>query len=67
MPEIKIAFDLHDFSLRATELQFADGSTMRNDFTNAVLNPKLDEQMFEPKTPADYKVTEPLKGKMPAR
>jgi outer membrane lipoprotein-sorting protein len=63
MPQIKIAFDTENFSLRATELQFADGSTMRNDFTNAVLNPKIDQQMFSPAIPADYKVSEPLKGK----
>ena len=67
MPQIKIAFDTRDFSLRATELQFADGSTMRNDFTNAVLNPKLEEKMFSPAIPADYKVSEPLKGKSSSR
>ena len=61
MPQIQIAFSTADFSLRATELQFADGSRMRNDFTNAVLNPKLDEQMFAPKIPGDYKIVEPLK------
>src|SRR5882672_3647388 len=33
MPRIKIAFATGDFSLRSTELQFADGSSMRNDFT----------------------------------
>src|SRR5262249_7848047 len=67
MPQIQIAFDFHDFSLRATELEFADGSRMRNDFTNAVLNPKLDEQMFSPRIPNDYKVSEPLKGKTLSR
>jgi outer membrane lipoprotein-sorting protein len=61
MPQIKIAFDTQDFSLRATELQFADGSTMRNDFKDPVLNPKLDESLFTPQIPADYKVIEPLK------
>jgi len=61
MPQIKIAFDVRDFSLRANELQFADGSTMRNDFINPVLNPKLEESTFSPQIPADYKVVEPLK------
>src|SRR6266545_2384660 len=60
MPQIKVAFATNDFSLRATELQFADGSTMRNDFTNAVLNAKLDESLFAPKLDADYKLLEPL-------
>jgi outer membrane lipoprotein-sorting protein len=62
MPQIKIAFDTKDFSLRATELQFADGSTMRNDFYNAVMNPKLDEEIFAPKIESDFKVVEPLKS-----
>ena len=34
---------------------------MRNDFEHAELNPKLDEQMFNPPIPPDYKVIEPLK------
>src|SRR5262249_11440683 len=32
IPRIEIGFDTGDFSLRSTELQFADGSSMRNDF-----------------------------------
>ena len=61
MPQIRIAFALADFSLRATELRFADGSIMRTDFTNAVLNPKLDDSIFSPKLESDIKVVEPLK------
>jgi outer membrane lipoprotein-sorting protein len=61
MPQIKIEFDVKDYSLRGTELQFADGSTMRNDFKNAVLNPQLDAKLFDPEIPGDFKVVEPLK------
>lgn len=61
MPQIKIDFDTKNSSLRATELQFADGSTLRNDFKNAELNPIIDPQMFAPQIPSDYKVIEPLK------
>jgi outer membrane lipoprotein-sorting protein len=61
MPLIKIAFSPQDLSLRATELQFADGSSMRNEFTNQQLNPKLDELLFNPPISADYKIIEPLK------
>jgi outer membrane lipoprotein-sorting protein len=61
IPRIKIAFNSKDLSLLGTELQFSDGSTLRNDFKNAVLNPSLDAQMFSPQIPADYKVVEPLK------
>lgn len=62
MPRIRIAFDATDFSLRATELQFADGSTLRNTFTNAELNPKLDESRFATEVDAGYQVVEPLKS-----
>jgi outer membrane lipoprotein-sorting protein len=62
MPEIKIAFSLNDFALLATELQFADGSTMRNRFTNSVLNPKIEPDLFDPKIPPDFKIVEPLKS-----
>jgi outer membrane lipoprotein-sorting protein len=63
MPHIKIAFATTDFSLRSTELQFADGSRMRNDFTNAVMNPTLDDSLFTFKLHPDFKVTEPLTPK----
>jgi len=60
MPQIRIEFDLKNFSLRATTLQFADGSSLRNDFSNAVLNPPIDQQPFSPEIPKDYKVVDPL-------
>jgi outer membrane lipoprotein-sorting protein len=63
MPVIKIGFDPTSFALRSTELQFADGSTMENVFTNAVLNPKIDESKFNPQIESDWKMTEPFKGK----
>jgi outer membrane lipoprotein-sorting protein len=63
MPHIKIAFATSDFSLRATELQFADGSRMRNDFTNAVMNPKLDDSVFASDLDPTFKVIEPLTQK----
>jgi outer membrane lipoprotein-sorting protein len=61
MPELRIGLATNDFSLASTELVFVDGSRMRNDFTNAVLNPALDEKLFEWSPPADFKIIEPLK------
>jgi outer membrane lipoprotein-sorting protein len=61
MPQIKIAFGTNDFVLRATELQFADGSTMRNDFRKPKLNEKLDESLFSPRLDENFKIVEPLK------
>ena len=62
MPQIRLAFSTNDFSLRTTELSFADGSTMRNDFKDPVLNPHIDDQSFTPALGADFKITEPLKN-----
>ena len=62
MPELKIEFSVKDSQPRATELKFADGSTMRNDFTNALLNAPLPPALFQPALPEDFKVTEPMRG-----
>jgi outer membrane lipoprotein-sorting protein len=61
MPKIEVDFDTKENLLRGTELEFADGSTMRNDFSNIVTNPQIDQQQFSPAIPTDYKVIEPMK------
>jgi outer membrane lipoprotein-sorting protein len=61
MPELRIGLATNDFSLASTELVFVDGSRMRNDFTNAVLNPTLDEKLFKWTPPPDFKITNPFK------
>ena len=61
IPQIKIDFDIKTHALLGTELEFADGSSMRNDFTNEALNPPAEPQRFEPQIPPDYKVVEPFK------
>jgi outer membrane lipoprotein-sorting protein len=61
MAEIGITVRTNDFSLAATEMKFADGSRMRNDFTNVVLNPVLDEGLFDAKLEAGVTVVEPLR------
>jgi len=60
MPHIEIDFDTNNFLLSSTELQFRDGSTMRNDFHDVRLNPKLPPKIFAPTIPTDYTVAEPL-------
>jgi outer membrane lipoprotein-sorting protein len=62
MPQVAIEFDIKSSSLLATELQFADGSSLRNDFSNATLNPSIDLEKFSPLIPSDYQVVEPLKS-----
>jgi len=60
MPELRLGLSSSNFSLTATELTFADGSSMRSDFTNAVMNPTLSTNLFVWKAPEDFKVTSPL-------
>lgn len=36
MSEVQLSIRTNDFSMAANQLRFADGSTLRNDFTNAV-------------------------------
>ncbi len=60
MPELRLGLATNDYSLVSTEMIFVDGSQMRSDFTNAVVNPPLDKKLFEWAPPADYQVTEPL-------
>ena len=59
MPRLTVAFATNDFSLRSTGLTFADGSTLRNEFTNAVANPALPPGLFVAPTGADFKIVEP--------
>ena len=61
IPKIQVVLSTNDFSLRATELQFPDGSTLRNDFIHPELNPKIDDSLFQPQLGSDYKMIEPLK------
>jgi len=61
MSEVQIFLRTNDFSMAANQLQFADGSILRNDFTNAVANPSVLPNAFAADIPADYEVVEPMK------
>lgn len=60
MPELRLGLATNDFSLASTEMVFVDGSRLRSDFTNAVLNPGLDREIFKAEPPAGFKIIEPL-------
>ena len=60
MPELHLGLATHGYSLVSTEMIFMDGSRMRSDFTNAVVNPKLDKNIFGWLPPPDFKVSEPF-------
>lgn len=61
MTEIHVTVHTNDFAPVATELRFSDGSHMRSDFTNAVLNAPLPEGIFDAKVGEGYTVVEPLR------
>lgn len=69
MSEIDISFNPSKEELLSTKMVFADGSSMRNDFTNQTLNPPLEPALFSTAAPDDFKVVKPLekpvKGKNP--
>lgn len=67
MPGLQVELATNSFSLAATELVFTDGSRMRTDFTNAVVNPNVDRAIFEWTPPPDHKVTEPFASKGQSR
>ena len=60
MKEIRVGLATNDSSLVSNELVFVDGSSMRNDYTNAVLNPKLDAGLFKWKPEPGFNITEPM-------
>jgi outer membrane lipoprotein-sorting protein len=60
MPEVRVTFATNDFALRATQLRFADGSRMRNEFRDARRNPPLEESLFRPVLGEGYEIIEPL-------
>lgn len=61
MDQVELFLRTNDFSMAANQLRFADGSIMRNDFTNTAKNPVIPPHSFHAEIPADYKIIEPLK------
>jgi outer membrane lipoprotein-sorting protein len=63
MKEMILVFNEISKSIIATELRFADGSILRNDFSNERKDPAIAPELFAPEIPPDYKVTQPGAGK----
>ena len=59
--EVIIGFHTNDYIIASTEMKFADGSKLHNDFINVVVNQPPDPKLFEAAVPTDYTVSEPLK------
>ena len=62
LPKLRIVLSATHATLQATELVFADGSSMRNDFSEAQINPPLDPQTFHLTLGPEVTVTEPLRN-----
>jgi outer membrane lipoprotein-sorting protein len=59
MPRIQLEIDRASLLLVATEIEFADGSIMRNDFTNIIVNPPLAGDLFTPVIDPSFRIVEP--------
>ncbi len=58
--EVRVGLATNDYGLRATELVFADGSRMHNEFRGARADLPVEPERFRAPVGADYTVTEPL-------
>lgn len=61
LPQITVSIETNQFHLQATELQFADGSILRNEFTTSEVNTPIDSSTYQPQLGPEFKITEPLK------
>ena len=59
LEQVQLEFHASTLELMATQMSFKDGSTLRNDFSNAVANPAIAEGQFRPEIPTGFKVTTP--------
>lgn len=57
MPEIRVELSTNDFSLRANEVVFTDGSKMRDEFRSPQVNQPVDAGLFTPPIGPGFKVT----------
>jgi outer membrane lipoprotein-sorting protein len=60
IPELRLGVAPEENRLCYTSLKMADGSLMRQDYTNAVVNPTRYDAPFTWTPPPDYQVVEPL-------
>lgn len=58
MPRLTLGIGAGDYLLRSTELFFADGSSMRNEFMNGVFDPAVSNQ-FDLTLPEGFVLVEP--------
>lgn len=57
---ILIGFHTNDYIIADSQMEFSDGSTLRNDFNNVIFNQRMNPDLFATNVPPDYSVVEPL-------
>jgi outer membrane lipoprotein-sorting protein len=58
---VSLTFQTNVFSLASSEIVFADGSRLHNQFTRSVSNQPLPPDLFATNLPPDFKLVEPFK------
>lgn len=58
LAKVGLEFDARVLDLKATEVEFADGSTMRTEYRNPSANPDLPDTLFHLDLPSDVRVSE---------
>ena len=59
LPTIELTLATNGFHLLATQVTFADGSTLRNDYRDAQINPPVEDARFEPPIEPGYQGSRP--------
>jgi len=60
LERVNIEVSADDLGLMATEFVFPDGSSMRNEFADAIANAPLDDDLFVIEMGDDWEIEEPL-------
>ena len=57
---VVMGFHTNDYVIAESQMNFSDGSTLRNDFSDVVFNQDMDPKLFATNVPPDYTVAEPM-------
>jgi outer membrane lipoprotein-sorting protein len=57
---VVMGFHTNDYVIAESQMNFSDGSTLRNDFTDVVFNQDMDPKLFATNVPPNYTVAEPM-------
>ena len=61
--EVVLRLSLATWTLSSSSLQFADGSSLRNDYRDVKQNPPIEPDLFRPEVPPSFKIVGPAPDK----